>query len=93
MFGMDEQSKVVSYFDGDIFMENLARLKKKTKRHFSLDLPRGELQFITPNERSNYVEHAKTGVLGQGFGLASHLKAVNNILINTYKDIPLLPHL
>jgi hypothetical protein len=90
---MDEQSKVLSYFDGDIFMENLARLKNKTKSQFNLDLPRGELQFITANERENYIEHAKTGVLGQGFGLASHLKAVKNILVNTYKDIPLLPHL
>ncbi len=48
---------------------------------------------MTANERGNYVEHANTGVLGQGFGLASHLKAVKNILVNTYKDIPLLPHL
>ena len=58
-----------------------------------MHIPRGELQFLTANERSNYIEHANTGVLGQGFGLASHMKAVNNVLINTYKDIPLLPHL
>jgi len=48
---------------------------------------------MTPHERGNYVEPTKTGALGQGYGLAKYLKGVNNVLINTYKNIPLLPHL
>ncbi len=74
-------------------MEKLEYMKKKTKNQFGLHIPRGELQFLTANERENYIEHANTGVLGQGYGLAAHMKAINNVLVNTYKDIPLLPHL
>jgi hypothetical protein len=83
--GRDEPSPIFSYQDTHKNPKSYSSAKKST---FERSMSRNQLQFLTKSERQNFVEPSHLGGV-KGYGLASHMKDVRNILINEKNDIPM----